>query len=140
MKKATARRHGAHKAVSRDFVVISNPGLYLLPACVLARTASRFTSVIRVTNDDLTVDAKSAMEVMSLCAVKGTILKVTAKGLDATEALDAMETLFIAPFKAERDRMLAPRAAPSLEKLLQLSPGRRPHGPVERAESMLIHV
>ena len=97
-------------------MVASDPGLYLLPAAIFARTASRFKSDIAVSNNELTVDGKSTMGLMSLCATKGTVLTVTARGVDSSEALQAVESFLIAPFKGERDRMAAPNSKGAYRK------------------------
>ena len=55
--------------------------------------ANKFASSIEVTKGSLTVDAKSIMSVMRLAATKGTVLKVSADGEDANEALEAMAEL-----------------------------------------------
>lgn len=52
--------------------------------------ANRFTSKIEVSNGSLTVDAKSIMSVMRLAGTKGTVLKFTADGADAAEAVAAL--------------------------------------------------
>ena len=140
-RKAATRQEGAGKQISRDFVVASDPGLYLLPAAIFARTANRFASEILVTNGDLTVDGKSTMGLMSLCATKGTVLSVTAKGADSTQALQAIESFLIAPFKDERDRMLTPSAKPTLQKIAQWSSARRrASAPAEYSGQMLAHM
>ena len=49
--------------------------------------ANRYSSKIEVSNGSLTVDAKSIMSVMRLAAGQGTVLRITAAGEDAQEAL-----------------------------------------------------
>ena len=55
--------------------------------------ANRFGSKIEVTNRTLTVDAKSIMSVMRLAGTMGTVLKITADGNDAAEAVSALVKL-----------------------------------------------
>lgn len=59
----------------------------------LVELANRFASKIEVSNGSLTVDAKSIMSVMRLAAVKGTLLKITANGDDAADAVDTLSEL-----------------------------------------------
>ena len=59
----------------------------------LVELANRYSSKIEVSNGTLTVDAKSIMSVMRLAAVKGTVLKITADGEDAGEAVDVLVKL-----------------------------------------------
>ena len=59
----------------------------------LVELANRHSSKIEVSNGTLTVDAKSIMSVMRLAAVKGTVLKITADGADAGQAVDVLVKL-----------------------------------------------
>ena len=59
----------------------------------LVELANRYGCKIEVASGILTVDAKSIMSVMRLAATKGTVLKLTADGADANEAIDALATL-----------------------------------------------
>jgi phosphocarrier protein HPr len=52
--------------------------------------ANRYGSTINVTNRALTVDAKSIMSVMRLAGTKGAVLKISADGGDAAEAVAAL--------------------------------------------------
>lgn len=55
--------------------------------------ANRYGSKIEVSNGSLTVDAKSIMSVMRLAATKGTTLRITASGNDASDAAAALVKL-----------------------------------------------
>ena len=79
--------------VEKDVEVVNRYGLHARPAMQLVELANGYASKIEVSNNSLTVDAKSIMSVMRLAATKGTILKFTAAGDDATEALDMLERL-----------------------------------------------
>jgi len=70
---------------------------------MLVETANRFTSRIEISNNVLTVDAKSIMSVMRLAAAKGTKLTILADGDDAAEAVDALAALFEAGFDEMED-------------------------------------
>ena len=64
-------------------------------------TANRFTSKVEVSNGTLNVDAKSIMSVMRLAGTQGTVLKLTADGADAEEAIAALVELVEAGFGEE---------------------------------------
>ena len=70
---------------------VNNPkGLHLRPAGLLAQMAGRFQSQIELTNDGLTVNARSVLDLLTLVATAGSQLTVTARGEDAQEAVDAL--------------------------------------------------
>lgn len=80
-------------------VVIQNPdGLHMRPAMQFVDLANSFHSNISVSHNDVTVDAKSIMQMTMLAATCGTRLKILAKGSDAREAIEALEQLVIANF------------------------------------------
>jgi len=68
-------------------------GLHMRPAMKFVDVANRFESEINVSNGETSVDGKSIMQISMLAATCGTKLKVTAKGPDATKAIDALKTL-----------------------------------------------
>ncbi len=85
--------HGPLDTVERDVEIVNRYGLHARPAMQLVELANRYSSKIEVSNGTLTVDAKSIMSVMRLAAVKGTVLKITADGEDAGEAVDVLVKL-----------------------------------------------
>jgi phosphocarrier protein len=54
------------------------------------RLAGSFRSDVKLTKDDITVDAKSIMGVMMLAAECGSEVIVTAEGPDEVEAMEAV--------------------------------------------------
>lgn len=84
--------------VEREVEIVNKFGLHARPAMQFVELANRFASGIEVSKGELTVDAKSIMSVMRLAATKGTILKISADGADAGEALDALAELVAAGF------------------------------------------
>lgn len=85
-------------AVTR-MVVIKNPqGLHARPAELLARRALKFQSQIEVVKDDLRVDAKSILHILTLGASQGTQLVLEARGSDAEEAVETLVALIESQF------------------------------------------
>ena len=68
-------------------------GLHMRPAMKFVDIANRFDSEINVSNGETNVDGKSIMQISMLAATCGTKLKVSAKGLDAQEAINALKEL-----------------------------------------------
>ncbi len=74
----------------RTVVLASKHGLHARPAAGLVRLAGRFRSDVKLTKDDITVDAKSIMGVMMLAAECGSEVVVTTEGPDEIEAMAAV--------------------------------------------------
>jgi phosphocarrier protein len=74
----------------RAVVLASKHGLHARPAAELVRLAGRFESDVKLTKEDITVDAKSIMGVMMLAAECGSELVLTVEGPDEQEAMEAI--------------------------------------------------
>ena len=68
-------------------------GLHMRPAMQFVDMASQFDCDITVSNGDTSVDAKSIMQMTMLAATCGTKLKVKAQGVDAGDAVEALQEL-----------------------------------------------
>lgn len=80
-------------------VVLSNKmGLHARPSTQIATTASRFSSDIHITKDEMVVDAKSVLELLMLAAECGTELVIAAEGDDAKDATAALVELVTGRF------------------------------------------
>jgi phosphotransferase system HPr (HPr) family protein len=64
--------------------------LHARPAATFVKTALRFRSRLTVGTDVKVVDAKSILAVLALGAVGGTVLRLSAEGEDAPDALAAL--------------------------------------------------
>lgn len=73
--------------------IINKLGLHARAAAKFVSHAARFASHIELSRDDHIVNGKSIMGVMMLAASKGTEVQLTIQGEDASEAMDALETL-----------------------------------------------
>ena len=78
--------------IERSVVLAGKHGLHARPAADLVRLTGRFRSDIKLTKDDITVDAKSIMGVLMLAAESGSELLVTVEGKDEAEAMEAVAT------------------------------------------------
>lgn len=75
-------------------VQICNPeGLHMRPAMQFVDLANSFDSDISVSHQDVTVDAKSIMQMTMLAATCGSRLKIRAQGTDAANAIQALQDL-----------------------------------------------
>lgn len=86
--------------MTEQSVRIVNPlGLHARPAAEFVKLASKFASEVRLKRDDVTVNGKSIMGVMTLAAELGSTLVIQAEGQDAEEAVRALTALVEGGFK-----------------------------------------
>ena len=64
--------------------------LHARPAGAFVKTALSFHSQVTVASNGKSANAKSILAVLALGATGGTVLRLSAEGDDATEALDAL--------------------------------------------------
>jgi len=79
--------------LTREMKLLNRYGMHVRPAGLFAKLASRFDADVVVERDGNVVSGKSIMALMTLEALCGTVLKVTASGPQAKEALDELEAL-----------------------------------------------
>ena len=79
--------------LTREMKLLNKYGMHVRPAGLFAKVASRFNADVEVEKDGNVVSGKSIMALMTLEAVCGTTLRVTASGEQAQEALDELEAL-----------------------------------------------
>ena len=79
--------------LTREMKLLNKYGMHVRPAGLFAKTASRYDANVEVEKDGNVVSGKSIMALMTLEAVSGTVLRVSASGPQAVEALDALEAL-----------------------------------------------
>lgn len=96
MKKQ--RKKTEQAPVERTFVIGNKLGLHARPAAVFVQTANRFEASIEVQKEDLKIDGKSIMGIMTLAAEMGSSITVRAAGKDAATAMEALTTLIESNF------------------------------------------
>ena len=79
--------------LTRDMTLLNRYGMHVRPAGLFAKTSSRHDADVRVEKDGNVVSGKSIMALMTLEAVCGTVLHVTATGPEAQEVLDELQAL-----------------------------------------------
>ena len=83
------------------FEIKNTLGLHARPASLFVQVTTAYESDIFVEKDGEVINAKSLMGLLMLSAGYGTQIKVTAKGSDSKEALDAIEDLIERNFDEE---------------------------------------
>ena len=73
------------------------------PAYLFAETAAKFESKIELVKEEIRIDGKSVLSILTLGATQGTQVSVEATGADAQEAIETLEGLLISGFPATAD-------------------------------------
>lgn len=76
-----------------NFVIQNKTGLHARPASLFVKKASSFKSNIRIKKDDMEVDAKSMISVLTLGAGQGSTITITVDGEDEQEAMQELLNL-----------------------------------------------
>ncbi|MCF6335396.1 MAG: HPr family phosphocarrier protein [Spirochaetales bacterium] len=81
--------------MKQETVTIKNrAGIHARPAALIVRTASEFESEIFIELDDMKINAKSIMGIITLGANYKSILQISAEGEDEEDAVSAIAKLF----------------------------------------------
>lgn len=92
---------GEDKWVERKVKVKNKRGIHARAAAKFVEVASRFRSNIEVESKYGKADGKSIMSILTLCASKGSYIKIRAKGVDAPRAVNALVELVNSKFGEE---------------------------------------
>jgi phosphocarrier protein HPr len=93
------RSQGVTTTANRT-VRVSNPqGLHLRPCSAIVEVVRRHRADVQVQKGGQSVDAASLLDLLSLAAPSGTVLVLSATGIEADEALDALASLFSDEFE-----------------------------------------
>lgn len=75
------------------FIVINDKGLHTRPSTELVKCATGFKSQVNLVYQDLVVNAKSLLGILTLAAARGSRIEVEAEGEDAQEAVNQILAL-----------------------------------------------
>lgn len=87
--------------IEKILTVRNRAGIHARPAAIIAQTANKFQSEILLSRDDIEVNAKSIMGVITMAAGYNTQLTLRATGTDENEAAAALDALFESKFEEE---------------------------------------
>lgn len=87
--------------ISATVKIQNAQGLHMRPAYLLAETAAKFDSKIELIKDDLRIDGKSVLSIMTLGAAQGSEVSVEATGPDASDAVETLQSLITSGFPEE---------------------------------------
>lgn len=81
------------QSVSADLPIINKRGLHARASSRFVKCVEQFEARITVSKDGISVSGTSIMGLMLLGAAPGTSVTVSATGVDASHALDALKQL-----------------------------------------------
>ncbi|OGR30369.1 MAG: phosphocarrier protein HPr [Desulfuromonadaceae bacterium GWB2_53_15] len=87
--------------LQQEFVIVNKLGLHARASALFVKTASRFTSEIRLAKEGVEVNGKSIMGIMMLAASKGTTVLLTVNGPDEADAMQTIGDLIVNGFGEE---------------------------------------
>jgi len=82
-----------NEEINKVLKVKNRLGLHARAAAIFVRLSNKFSSDIKLAKDGYKVDGKSILGVLSLAAVQGSHIEITATGVDAEEAIREIEKL-----------------------------------------------
>lgn len=81
------------KCVKESFTVTNDKGLHTRPSTELVKCASSFKSQVTLYYQNMTVNAKSLLDILMMAAARGAKITIEAIGEDAEEAVAAILAL-----------------------------------------------
>jgi phosphocarrier protein len=86
---------------TRSVTILNRAGIHARPASLIVQTAQQFDSSIWIEKEDVKINAKSIMNILTLGATYQTQLTLSAEGEDEEEAVEEMAQLFDNKFREE---------------------------------------
>jgi phosphocarrier protein HPr len=87
--------------VTRTVVIVNVEGLHARPALLISKEATKYQSRIQIICRSERVDARSALDMLTLGAMPGTELVIEAEGEDAEQAVEMLAALVASGFGEE---------------------------------------
>jgi phosphocarrier protein len=87
--------------LQKEFMIINKLGLHARASALFVKTASRFSSDVKLGREGVEVNGKSIMGIMMLAASKGSAVILTVTGTDEDDAFQAIGDLIANGFGEE---------------------------------------
>jgi len=87
--------------LQQEFLIVNKLGLHARASALFVKTASRFTSEIKLAKEGVEVNGKSIMGIMMLAASKDTMVRLTVDGPDEADAMQTIGDLIVNGFGEE---------------------------------------
>ncbi len=79
--------------LEQQFTIVNKLGLHARASALFVKTASRFSSDVKVCREEIEVNGKSIMGIMMLAAAKGSQIELKVTGEDETDAFQVIGEL-----------------------------------------------
>jgi phosphocarrier protein len=86
---------------TKSVTVVNRLGMHARAAAKFVHLATRFESRVRVARDAREMDGKSIMGILLLAAARGTVVTISADGIDEVQAVEALSALILSGFGEE---------------------------------------
>jgi phosphocarrier protein len=80
--------------IEREVIIRNRAGLHTRPAAAIVKTAARFAAEFTICKDEMEINGKSIIGVMTLAAEQGSSLLLRFEGPDEDHAAEAVVDLF----------------------------------------------
>jgi phosphocarrier protein len=87
------RKGYSHDMREGTFTIVNKLGLHARASALFVKTATQFSSDIKLGRDGVDVNGKSIMGIMMLAAAKGSVVSLRIEGADEAEAMQALGAL-----------------------------------------------
>jgi phosphocarrier protein len=87
--------------IEREVTIRNRAGLHTRPAAAIVKTAARFAAEFTICKDEMEINGKSIIGVMTLAAEQGSTLELRFDGPDEENAANAVADLFERGFDEE---------------------------------------
>ncbi len=87
--------------LQNEYLIVNKLGLHARASALFVKTASRFTSEVKLAREGIEVNGKSIMGIMMLAASKGSTVRLTVNGVDEPDAMTALSELITNGFGEE---------------------------------------
>ncbi|MDU0459853.1 MAG: HPr family phosphocarrier protein [Geobacteraceae bacterium] len=87
--------------LQNEFLIVNKLGLHARASALFVKTASRFTSEVKLAREGVEVNGKSIMGIMMLAASKGSTVRLTVYGADQVDAMNTLSELITNGFGEE---------------------------------------
>ncbi|MBC8385363.1 MAG: HPr family phosphocarrier protein [Candidatus Cloacimonetes bacterium] len=87
--------------IKKRITIVNKLGMHARPATMIVKAATKFRSEFKIIKDDMEINGKSIMGVMTLAAEYGSELDLIADGIDEEYLIKEISELFLSKFGEE---------------------------------------
>jgi phosphocarrier protein len=103
MEQVRTAMSKAKETLTKELVVQNRSGIHARVSTMIVQRCKRFASEIRLYKGKTAADCRSVLDLLSLGASKGTVLRLEVVGEDALEAINTMVALFETRFNEDEE-------------------------------------